>query len=157
LGGVTCWQLFFPICDGGHYSLVVVNRRDKRFEFLDSLYPMSFASKWRETAERVVKYAKAYYKLMNFGESLEGYGWCVVSGVKQGRGTNECGVFMLNWAEAWEGKVEDYMTSTWQEQDYCRNRRKDICLTLITWEMNTMYDKVIEEVKGWSARRWLAA
>ncbi|CAN0904188.1 hypothetical protein LINGRAHAP2_LOCUS22950 [Linum grandiflorum] len=118
---------------------------------------MSFASKWRETAERVVKYAKAYYKLMNFGESLEGYGWCVVSGVKQGRGTNECGVFMLNWAEAWEGKVEDYMTSTWQEQDYCRNRRKDICLTLITWEMNTMYDKVIEEVKGWSARRWLAA
>ncbi|CAN0916993.1 hypothetical protein LINGRAHAP2_LOCUS30036 [Linum grandiflorum] len=153
----NCEFLFFPICDGGHYSMFVVNRRDKRYEFLDSLNLMSFVSKWRDTAERVVKYAEAYYNLMNFGESLEEYEWCVISGVKQEPGTKECGIYVLNWAEAWEGKVEDFMTSTWQERDYCRNRRKDICLTLITWEINNMYDKVLEEAQSWSARRWAAA
>ncbi|CAN0837442.1 hypothetical protein LINGRAHAP2_LOCUS1805 [Linum grandiflorum] len=118
---------------------------------------MSFESKWRDTAERVVKYAEAYYRLMNFGESLEEYEWCVIAGVQQEPGTKECGIYMLNWAEAWEGKMEDFMTSTWKERDYCRNRRKDICLTLISWEMNNMYEKVREDAIGWSARRWLPA
>ncbi|CAN0912288.1 hypothetical protein LINGRAHAP2_LOCUS27301 [Linum grandiflorum] len=152
-----CEFLFFPICDGGHYSLFVVNRRDKRYEFLDSMYPDSFASKWRDTAERVVKYAEAYYKLMNFGESLDEYEWFVIAGVQQERESKECGIYMLNWAEAWEGTVEEFMTSTWQDKDYCRNRRKAICLTLITWEINIMYDRVLEEAQRWSARRWLPA
>ncbi|CAN0899240.1 hypothetical protein LINGRAHAP2_LOCUS20163, partial [Linum grandiflorum] len=146
---------FFPICDGGHYSLFVVNRRNKRFEFLDSLYPESFETKWRHTAERVVKYAAAYYYLMNFRESLDGYEWLVVSGVRHEKGSNECGIYLLNWAEVWEGKVEDYMTSTWKEKDYCRNRRKSICVSLIFWEMNSVYDIIRNEARRWSNQWWL--
>ncbi|CAN0838533.1 hypothetical protein LINGRAHAP2_LOCUS2205 [Linum grandiflorum] len=121
------------------------------------MYPNSFTSKWRDTAERVVKYAEAYYKLMNYGESLDEYEWFVIAGVQQERNSKECGIYMLNWAEAWEGTVEEFMTCTWQDKDYCRNIRKAICLTLITWEINNMYDRVLEEAQRWSARRWLPA
>ncbi|CAN0925411.1 hypothetical protein LINGRAHAP2_LOCUS34739, partial [Linum grandiflorum] len=50
--------------------MFVVNRRDKRFEFLDSLHPESFHSKWRRTADRVVKFAAAYYNFNNHGETF---------------------------------------------------------------------------------------
>ncbi|CAN1142049.1 hypothetical protein LINPERHAP2_LOCUS12856, partial [Linum perenne] len=97
-----------PICDNRHYNLFVVNRRDKQYEFLDSKYPRGFEVKWRPTADKVVQYATSYFRNLcgesDFGE----YKWVIHKGVRQKQGSQDCGIFLLNWAEVWEGKVEDY-------------------------------------------------
>ncbi|CAN0843626.1 hypothetical protein LINGRAHAP2_LOCUS3948 [Linum grandiflorum] len=149
----TCEFIFFPICDGGHYTMFVVNRRDKRFEFLDSLHPESFHSKWRRTADRVVKFAAAYYNFNNHGETFDRYEWVLVDGVKQPPRSKECGIYLLNWAEAWDGVVEEYMRSIWCKRDYCRNRRNSICIDLISWEENSAFDAVKMNALKWSENR----
>ncbi|CAN1133425.1 hypothetical protein LINPERHAP2_LOCUS7647 [Linum perenne] len=93
-----------------HYNMFGINRRDKRFEFLDI---------------QVV-----------FNE-----------GVFQPRGSKECGFYLMNVYEVWEGKVEDYMFHRWKLDDYYNNRRDAICLELVTSPCNTLFDDVMTKVK----------
>ncbi|CAN1133362.1 hypothetical protein LINPERHAP2_LOCUS30028, partial [Linum perenne] len=141
---------FFPICDDRHYSLFVVNRRDKQYEFLDSKYPKDLEMKWRQTADRVVQYATSYFRNLCGESDFGDYRWVVHEGVRQKQGSNECGIFLLNWAEVWEGKVEDYMLREWKDKDYCRNRRDAICLALLKSKDNEMFSEVTEAASKWN-------
>ncbi|CAN0905163.1 hypothetical protein LINGRAHAP2_LOCUS23508 [Linum grandiflorum] len=149
----TTLAICFPICDGGHYNMFVVNRRDKRFEFLDSLHPDSFHTKWRRTIDRVVKFAAAYYNFNNHGETFDKYEWVQVKGVKQPSRSKECGIYLRSWAEVWDGVVEEYMTSIWCQRDYYRNIRNSICIALISWEENSAFDTVKVNAFKWSKNR----
>ncbi|CAN1762695.1 hypothetical protein LINPERHAP1_LOCUS8488 [Linum perenne] len=143
--------LFFPIYNGSHYSLFVVNRRDKRFEFLDSKYPNTLDTKWRATADRVMKYAIAYYKTYCGPDHPADYEWYSIEDVLQRRGTNECGIYLLNLVEAWEGQVEDYMVNKWKLEEYCNNRRDSICLKLLTYINNKLIDDLKIRVAEWNS------
>ncbi|CAN1280732.1 hypothetical protein LINPERPRIM_LOCUS17496, partial [Linum perenne] len=107
-------ELFFPIYDSMHFNLFVVNRRDNRYEFLDSKYPDALDTKWRATSDRVMKYAIAYFQTYCGADQLKDYQWYSMEDVLQRRRTNECGIYILNLVEAWEGKVEEYMVNKWK-------------------------------------------
>ncbi|CAN1179839.1 hypothetical protein LINPERHAP2_LOCUS34428 [Linum perenne] len=110
LTGIVLVHVIVPIRITWHYSLFVVNRRDKQYEFLDNKYPRDMEVKWRPTADRVVQYATSYFRN------------CVV----------------------WERKVEDYMLHEWNDKDYCKNRRDDICLAWLNSKDNNLFSEVNE-------------
>ncbi|CAN1268372.1 hypothetical protein LINPERPRIM_LOCUS13154, partial [Linum perenne] len=139
---LDCEFIFFPICDSLHYSMFAINRRDKRFEFLDSKYPMDLEQKWQATGDRVVKLAVKYFQTFLEPNSMKDYTWFSMDGVYQPRGSNECGIYLLNLTEVWEGRIEDYMVHQWKLEDYTKNRRDAICLKLISAKFNTLFEVV---------------
>ena len=60
--------------------------------------------------ERMVRYDESYYGFTNEGENHEDYQWHVIEGFRQPKGSKECGMYILNWSEVWDGKLEDYIT-----------------------------------------------
>ncbi|CAN1848074.1 hypothetical protein LINPERHAP1_LOCUS38785 [Linum perenne] len=103
-------QWFFPICEGGHYSLFVVNLRHKRFEYLDSIYPEDLYTKWSITFDRVVRYVTSYItSYLSPSMDFSSFEWSTFKGMRQPFASNACGIYVLNWMEFWEGTVEPYM------------------------------------------------
>ncbi|CAN1177642.1 hypothetical protein LINPERHAP2_LOCUS33212 [Linum perenne] len=140
--------MFFPICDSMHYSLFAVNRREGRFESLDSKYPQDLQSKWKETANRIMQYAIVYFHTFVGPKELNDYAWFSMEGVYQPNGSNDCGVYLLNLVEVWEGTVEDYMVHQWKIAEYMRNRRDTICLDLVTSPCNDLFGEVRQKAIG---------
>ncbi|CAN1160137.1 hypothetical protein LINPERHAP2_LOCUS23125 [Linum perenne] len=113
------------------YFILVMLR--KWYEFLDNKYPDALDTKCQATADRVMKYAVAYYQTYCGADQLNEYQWYNMDDVLQRRGTNECGIYLLNLVEAWEGQVEDYMVNQWKLVEYCNKRRDSIYLKLLTY------------------------
>ncbi|CAN0837290.1 hypothetical protein LINGRAHAP2_LOCUS1764, partial [Linum grandiflorum] len=140
---------FFPLCDDHHYSLIVVNLKDKRFEYLDSVCLDLLVHKWSQTADRVVKYATVYInKILRLGVNFETFTWNNVRGIIQPVRSKECGIYVLNLMEFWEGQVERYMVEEWKKKKNIENRRDAICLKLIEDDSNIRYPQLRSEIEA---------
>ncbi|CAI0445130.1 unnamed protein product [Linum tenue] len=130
----------FPHCSDDHYRMYVVNLKNKRYDYLDSLYPDDLDSKFRAVADMVVRYATEYIPACREEPfKFEEFKWVRQRGVRQ-RGGVDCGVFTMNFAEFWDGKLHPAMRN-WQRQ--INQRRDEITLTLLLNKENS----VLEEVK----------
>ncbi|CAL1370535.1 unnamed protein product [Linum trigynum] len=122
--------------------MYVVNLKNKQYDYLDSLYPDELDSKFRAVADMVVRYVTEYIPACRQEPfKFEEFKWVRMRGVRQhgGHGGVDCGVFAMNFAEFWEGKLVPAMRK-WQKQ--INQMRDEITLTLLLNEENNLLEQL---------------
>ncbi|CAN0926621.1 hypothetical protein LINGRAHAP2_LOCUS35442, partial [Linum grandiflorum] len=143
----VCWDncdlWFFPYCNGKHFVVFCLNLKAKRLQLLDSLDRDVVPDYAKDVARILMKYAAVVVPLLRKG--LEDFDWSTIRwtkprGVKQPDDVS-CGVFAINFLQHWTGEVTKEMMS-WAEAEVLDGRRAEVCLRLITSNVNTLRQDV---------------
>ncbi|CAN0877229.1 hypothetical protein LINGRAHAP2_LOCUS11773 [Linum grandiflorum] len=101
-----------------------------------------------DVARILMKYAAVVVPLLRKG--LEDFDWSTIRwtkprGVKQPDDVS-CGVFAINFLQHWTGEVTKEMMS-WAEAEVLDGRRAEVCLRLITSNVNTLRQDVVQKAR----------
>ncbi|CAN1120333.1 hypothetical protein LINPERHAP2_LOCUS147 [Linum perenne] len=132
-----CEFWFFPILYGEHYRMIIVDIKQKRFQFFDSKSTADFESRWQATGARVVLYIKEYYAKFKSQVDFKKFKWETIKGITQRSGTESCGDYILRMMVRWMGKVEIWMHKKWRDDKEIDQVREQITLDVFRTSWNT--------------------
>ena len=137
-----------PMVIGGHYVTYVLNLKDKRFEYLNSLqnkYPR--IGEYERLGNVLMEEAKSYVdscyaKAGKQTQSWDEWRW-VEPHVPQQPDKTSCGVFTMKYMDEWDG-LEDGMFSfslwdrfsTYLKRKEVRQLRMDLCTEILNHKSN---------------------
>ncbi|CAN1146919.1 hypothetical protein LINPERHAP2_LOCUS15558 [Linum perenne] len=139
-----CEFWFLPILHGEHYRMIIVDIKQKRFQFFDSKSTADFESRWQETGARVVLYIKEYYAKFKSQVDFKKFKWETIKGITQRSGTESCGDYILRMMVSWMGKVETWMHKKWRDEKEIDQLREQITLDVFSTSWNTQFKAVME-------------
>ncbi|CAN1167905.1 hypothetical protein LINPERHAP2_LOCUS27515 [Linum perenne] len=141
---MDCEFWFLPILHGEHYRMIIVDIKQKRFQFFDSKSMTDFESRWQATGARVVLYIKEYYAKFKSQVDFKKFKWETIKGITQRSGTESCGDYILRMMVRWMGKVETWMHKKWRDDKEIDQLREQITLDVFSTSWNTQFKAVME-------------
>ncbi|CAN1826415.1 hypothetical protein LINPERHAP1_LOCUS31537, partial [Linum perenne] len=91
----SCDYWMFPILHANHYSMFIMNIKDKRYQFFDSRSTAGFKEQWLITGARIIKHVTEYLIMHNKDMDYTGFEWEMLDGIRQKHGSTDCGDYVM--------------------------------------------------------------
>ncbi|CAN1126766.1 hypothetical protein LINPERHAP2_LOCUS3623 [Linum perenne] len=140
----SCDYWMFPILHADHYSMFIINIKDKRYQFFDSRSTAGFKEQWLITGARIIKHVTEYLIVHKKDMDYTGFEWEMLDGIRQRHWSTDCGDYVMRIFEKWEGKHNSWIGKKWKDAEEVKGFREVSFLDMFTNPMNKRLTAVLE-------------